>query len=1047
MRKTVSSFLAGLIALLVLPTLLAAPAQAADRKIPCSVSGTFTVSYTSSDTRVTGNTNCTGAITIPAKVKAINSYAFFEAYGVTSVSFDSGSKLEHIGEMAFYKTKITSIVLPSGLKSMEWGPFRGTGVKTLSIPGTVTQLADGSFFGGPENVIFESRVATSLNIGAVTFIDSQSSVRSLTFKGPNQLQLDTSPGADVVDAGFSVGWSTTSDGPLVSFPLANTNPGDLTLYPRLTPKAGAAIVPCSLGGSFRVVDAVVTVASSDCAGEITIPADVTEISPGYNETFKGRNITKVTFEPGSQLRTIGGGAFNGTKFSTISLPGTVRDIGGDVFANSDLASLTLGDNKGEFDFSFTFWLWGAQGSLNNTPNLNSITFTAAFAIRGMPEIVKNDYRHLGWSTSPGGQLITYPRTGGDIHYVDFPAGTTLYNIMVPVVVTEIDCSLSGSFTQRDDRVTASTADCAGEITIPADVTQINDHVFDRRGLTKVAFAANSQLKTIGRDAFIYNNITDLVLPENLQYVGWNAFAGLKQTSITIPGKLDEIRDGAFHNSSLEEVTFASRVIQWNHNPFPAFGNNAKLTSLTFVGEHKIRWRSPHFDPDVEDLQKVSRGGYKWEGWSATKGGPIVSSWAPLSDNQVTTVLYPNWSILTFTANFSSNGGTPVAPSTIVGGQIQMPTPPTKAGYTFLGWTQWQDGGGDVEAGYWPYDGDYTFGAKWSANTYAVNLNTKGGTQVDPASFRTGGEIHDWDLPTPTRNCSAHAGWSATDGGAAIEFPHSPGVMSAITLFAKWTSAPCAVTAGEAENSQVVTVPAGTTEAVIPATEALPTVKLNLAGASGTAVVTVAPISNPAAPSSTPFKLTESTKIVDINITGVTGNVTVCLDGESTDAVFHFSGGKWVELPQRSYANGQVCGVTSNFSPFAAAAPAPMAPVVNNPAPVVNNPAPVVDNSAALAAAAKAQAAAKDLAARTITGKKTLVPSALAKKVGVKVVSSKAKVTMTVAGSSKNNCAVVAGKLKTLKAGNCVVSFTVQEPKPAKGKLPKATKATKTLVIK
>jgi hypothetical protein len=72
---------------------------------------------------------------------------------------------------------------------------------------------------------------------------------------------------------------------------------------------------------------------------------------------------------------------------------------------------------------------------------------------------------------------------------------------------------------------------------------------------------------------------------------------------------------------------------------------------------------------------------------------------------------------------------------------------------------------------------------------------------------------------------------------------------------------------------------------------------------------------------------------------------------------------------------------------------------------------------------------------------------LAKKVGVKIVSPKAKVTMTVASSSKKNCAVVAGKLKTLKAGNCVVSFTVQEPKPAKGKLPKPAKATKTLVIK
>jgi hypothetical protein len=373
---------------------------------------------------------------------------------------------------------------------------------------------------------------------------------------------------------------------------------------------------------------------------------------------------------------------------------------------------------------------------------------------------------------------------------------------------------------------------------------------------------------------------------------------------------------------------------------------------------------------------------------------------------------------------------------VVGDEIQMPTAPTRAGYAFLGWTEYADGGGNVITRW--TGGDQLFGAKWNANTYAVNLNSKGGTQVDPASFRTDGAI--LSAPAaPTRNCSALAGWSATDGGAPVEFPHYPGVMADITLFAKWTAAPCAVTAGEAENSQVVSIPAGTTEATIPATEELPRVKLNLAGSSGTAVVTVAPISNPA-PSSSPFRVSASTKIVDINVTGITGKVTVCLDGEATDVVFHYTGGKWVELPERSYANGQVCGVTSNFSPFAAAAPAP---IVNNPAPA----APVVDNSAALAAAAKAQVAAADLAARTITGKKTLVPSALAKKVGVKIVSPKAKVTMTVASSSKKNCAVVAGKLKTLKAGNCVVSFTVQEPKPAKGKQPKATKATKTLVIK
>jgi uncharacterized repeat protein (TIGR02543 family) len=387
------------------------------------------------------------------------------------------------------------------------------------------------------------------------------------------------------------------------------------------------------------------------------------------------------------------------------------------------------------------------------------------------------------------------------------------------------------------------------------------------------------------------------------------------------------------------------------------------------------------------------------------------------------------------------------------GEITRPTPPTRAGYTLLGWSVTDGGSTPVDFPYPPSEtSDTTFYAIWSANTYAVNMDSKGGTPVSALSFRTGGATGSAPAD-PTRNCSTFAGWSATDGGAAVSLPYTPGAISDITLHAKWNTVPCAVTPGEAPDSQVVSVPAGLSDATIPATDTLPTIKLNLSGTVGQAVVTVAPISNPDS-SNSPFYFYEWTKVVDINITGITGKVTVCLDGEWSDAVFHFTGGKWVELPERSYVNGQVCGVTSNFSPFAAAAPIPV--VVNNPAPVVNNPAPaapaaptapVVDKSAALAAAAKAQAAAKDLAARTITGKKTLAPNALAKKVGVKVVSPKAKVTMKVASSSKKNCAVVAGKLKTLKAGKCVVSFTVQEPKPKKGKQPKATKATKTLVIK
>ncbi len=102
--------------------------------------------------------------------------------------------------------------------------------------------------------------------------------------------------------------------------------------------------------------------------------------------------------------------------------------------------------------------------------------------------------------------------------------------------------------------------------------------------------------------------------------------------------------------------------------------------------------------------------------------------------------------------------------------------------------------------------------------------------------------------------------------------------------------------------------------------------------------------------------------------------------------------------------------------------------------------------AAAAQAAAEAAAAADLASRTVTVNNKFAVKALAQQVGVPIVSPKAKVTFKVARSSARICAKSGSKLKTKKTGNCVVTFTVQEPKPKGGKKPKAKKTVKTLVI-
>ena len=86
------------------------------------------------------------------------------------------------------------------------------------------------------------------------------------------------------------------------------------------------------------------------------------------------------------------------------------------------------------------------------------------------------------------------------------------------------------------------------------------------------------------------------------------------------------------------------------------------------------------------------------------------------------------------------------------------------------------------------------------------------------------------------------------------------------------------------------------------------------------------------------------------------------------------------------------------------------------------------------------------ASTTVSAKQKYSAKSMAAQTGVMVVSKKATVSVSVAKASKKVCTKSGSKIKTLKAGNCVVTFTVQEPKPKKGKKPKATKTVKTLVV-
>jgi uncharacterized repeat protein (TIGR02543 family) len=195
--------------------------------------------------------------------------------------------------------------------------------------------------------------------------------------------------------------------------------------------------------------------------------------------------------------------------------------------------------------------------------------------------------------------------------------------------------------------------------------------------------------------------------------------------------------------------------------------------------------------ETASVPTPTRAGYTFLGWSATDGGSVISfPYTPGVTEDIT--LYANWSKLTYDVTFDSKSGSSVADTVFdADGSIAAPTPPTREGYVFLGWSA-TDGGSTVSFPYSPgVAEDITLYAIWTLDTYEVTFNSNGGDDVGGDSFVFNGSVS--EPIAPTRDGYTFQGWSATNGGAAISFPYTPGVTEDITLYALWSAESYTVT--------------------------------------------------------------------------------------------------------------------------------------------------------------------------------------------------------------------------------------------------------------
>ena len=115
--------------------------------------------------------NFTGKLTIPSSVEYMGRACYQNCAGLTSLEFEENSKLTSINEYAFYACKslageliipdgvtvigkvsfreceaLTSLHLPDGVTTIEESAFESSGIITVNIPNSITNLGNRTFF-------------------------------------------------------------------------------------------------------------------------------------------------------------------------------------------------------------------------------------------------------------------------------------------------------------------------------------------------------------------------------------------------------------------------------------------------------------------------------------------------------------------------------------------------------------------------------------------------------------------------------------------------------------------------------------------------------------------------------------------------------------------------------------------------------------------------------------------------------------------------------------------------------------------------------------